>query len=626
MGTNITQASIHLMIIWSEAMNYKDKIIEDLKLNFKVLNLFSIKWDRNLFMENYTIFYAHSLKELDRFSLEKVLTDKILHCGTDKFTVIIFQDDNPHYSNRQTSSGKRLVNTNVFDKKNLYRKWTGGGHRIHASDDEWETNKDLTLLLGQNIKDYLKNNSFQTISEKTYSQNCIGVNGYNSIQELFYVLNNTIKYVVLRNFDCIPEKYTIEGHGDIDLLVEHKNYITYLTLAKPIFEESYRVYHTININKENIPFDFRHIGDNYYDYFWEEHIINNRQIKKNLFYIPNAEDLFYSLLYHAYIQKLNVKSDYIKKLHELGKNINIQFHSNNQYVISLLDIFMKGRNYEYIKPNDLSVAYNEENIALSTHALRYGKAIKALAIKEDSSLYSKVFENDSSFVKIGTNKLIDNEAYFLNKLSKYRFFPKILKWEKGEHESILETKKVPGIDFLSFFSISSHRKSSYIRSFIKECCEILSILYSSHIIHRDFTPYNLLIEEKEGECNVYLIDFGWAINSINPAEELLLTGLGNGYYISNYYSDFQAVANILKKHFNESQLTIPISNILISINQKEYNCEEFIDYKLNKIRKRLNSISIIDRFYSLKEYYHTFLQNHPTIYNVRIHFYRMFHL
>ena len=125
---------------------------------------------------------------------------------------------------------------------------------------------------------------------------------------------------------------------------------------------------------------------------------------------------------------------------------------------------------------------------------------------------------------------------------------------------------------------------------------------------------------------MYLIDFGWAINSINPAEELLLTGLGNGYYISNYYSDFQAVANILKKHFNESQLTIPISNILISINQKEYNCEEFIDYKLNKIRKRLNSISIIDRFYSLKEYYHTFLQNHPTIYNVRIHFYRMFHL
>lgn len=626
MGTNITKASIHIMIIWSEAMNYKDKIIEDLRSNFKILDLFFIKWENNLFMENYTIFYAHSLKELDRSSLEKVLTDKILHCGTDKFTVVIFQDENPHYSNRQTSNGKRLVNTNVFDKKNLYREWTGGGHRIHASDDEWETNKDLTLLLGKNIKDYLKNNSFQTFYERTYLQNCVGVNGYHSIQELFYVLNNTIKYVVLRNFDCIPEKYTIEGHGDIDLLVEDKNYITYLTLANPIFNKSYRVYHTININKENIPFDFRYIGDNYYDSFWEEHIINNRQIKKNLFYIPNDEDLFYSLLYHAYIQKWDVKSDYIKKLHELGKNINIQFYSNIKYAISLLDIFMKRRNYEYIKPKDLSVAYNERNIALSTYALRYGKAIKVLAIKEDSSLYSKVFEKESSFVKIGTNKLIDNEAYYLNELSKYCYFPKILKWEKGENKSILETKKVPGIDFFSFFSISSHRKSSYIRSFIKECCEILKILYSSHIIHRDFTPYNLLIEEKEEGCNVYLIDFGWAINSINPLEELSLVGLGNGYYMSNNYSDFQAVANILTKHLNESQLSIPISNILFSINEEEYKCEELINYKLNKIKKRLNSISFIDRFYSIKEHYHTFLQNHSIIYNLRIHLYRKFKL
>ena len=125
---------------------------------------------------------------------------------------------------------------------------------------------------------------------------------------------------------------------------------------------------------------------------------------------------------------------------------------------------------------------------------------------------------------------------------------------------------------------------------------------------------------------MYLIDFGWAINSINPTEKLFLTGLGNGYYTSNNYSDFQAVANILTKHFNESQLSIPISNILFSINEKEYKCEELIDYKLNKIKKRLNSISIIDCFYSLKEYYHTFLQNYPRIYNLRIHLHRKFQL
>ena len=282
MGTNINRTSIHLMIIWSEAQIYKYKIIEDLNKNFKIHKIFSIRWDQNLFLENYTVFYAHSLKKLDRPSLKKVLNEKILHCGKEKFTVIIFHDNSPHYSSRQTSDGERIVNTNVFDKKQQYREWTGGGHRIHASDDEWETNKDLTLLLGQNIEDFINHTPICNISEEELHQNCIGVNGYKSIKELFYVLNNTTKYVILRNFDCIPEIYTIEGHGDIDLLVENKNYISYLTLAKPGFNEPYRVYHYININNENIPFDFRHIGDNYYDIFWEEHILNNRQLKKNL--------------------------------------------------------------------------------------------------------------------------------------------------------------------------------------------------------------------------------------------------------------------------------------------------------------------------------------------------------
>ena len=73
----------------------------------------------------------------------------------------------------------------VFDKKQQYREWTGGGHRIHASDDEWETNKDLTLLLGQNIEDFINHTPICNISEEELHQNCIGVNGYKSIKELF---------------------------------------------------------------------------------------------------------------------------------------------------------------------------------------------------------------------------------------------------------------------------------------------------------------------------------------------------------------------------------------------------------------------------------------------------------
>ena len=488
-GTNINRTSIHLMIIWSEAQIYKNKILEDLNKNFKIHKIFSIRWDQNLFLENYTVFYAHSLKKLDRTSLKKVLNEKILHCGKEKFTVIIFHDNLPHYSSRQTSDGERIVNTNVFDKKQQYREWTGGGHRIHASDDEWETNKDLTLLIGQNIEDFLIHTPICNISEEELHTNCIGVNGYQSIKELFYVLNNTTKYVILRNFDCLPEKYTIEGHGDIDLLVENKNYISYLTLAKPVFNEPYRVYHYINIKNENIPFDFRYLGDNYYDIFWEEQILNNRQLRKNLFYTPNDEDLFYSLLYHVYIQKWSVKQDYIPKLQELARKINKQFIPSSMHAIQSLDIFMKKRNYEYIKPNDISVAYNETNIRLSTHALRHGKNIKTLKIKEDSGLYSKVFEKKNSFIKIGANKIIDNEATYLNRLSKYKYFPKILKWEKGESESILEITQ--GLFKLKTMRFSPDIKaliSTMIISFGGLCIhmQVSSILADTKIKYKNY--------------------------------------------------------------------------------------------------------------------------------------------
>ena len=70
------------------------------------------------------------------------------HCGTGDFLLVVLEDPTPEYGMRETSSGPRRVNVRLFDKKQEYRRWTGGGHRIHTSDTSYETDKDLTLLLG----------------------------------------------------------------------------------------------------------------------------------------------------------------------------------------------------------------------------------------------------------------------------------------------------------------------------------------------------------------------------------------------------------------------------------------------------------------------------------------------
>ena len=80
--------------------------------------------------------------------------------------------------------------------------------------------------------------------------------------------------------------------------------------------------------------------------------------------------------------------------------------------------------------------------------------------------------------------------------------------------------------------------------------DILESLYSNRIIHRDFTPSNILIDTENDECNVHLIDFGWAIQYGDETSAIEPNGLGEIYRYSKYFSDAYAFAQILKIHFS----------------------------------------------------------------------------
>lgn len=619
METNKNKTCLHILIVWANASNYRNIIIEDIKKFFKIQHIFNVKWSQDLFLDNLTIFYAHSLQHKDKASLDKILKEKIHHCGIGDFTVVVFYDEHPIFSIRETTNGERLVNSRVFDRKIAYRKWTGGGHRVHASDDAWETNKDLTLLFGLNSQDFIKTYNTQSLIESNIFHNCLGVCGYSSISELFYVLNNSIKYVVLRNFSPLPENYTVEGHGDIDLLVENKNYVTYLTLAKSVFPQAYRVYHTIRIGGRDIPFDFRSVGDGYYDSLWEEHILANRVLQKDIFYIPSQIDLFYSLLYHAYIQKQNVNDDYKKILPLYSIKIGIEYKPEINDAIHILDTFMQQQGYEYIRPNDLSVIYNIKNLHCSSYAFRYGKTIKTLYVRDNTgtSLYSKVFEKKDSFVKVGDPRLINNEAKCLIELSSFNYFPNVLKWEKGERESAIEINRIIGSDAFSFLSDGKNISLSTAKCFIIECVEMLKILSSFCIIHRDFTPFNMLVNKKGGKISVYLIDFGWAIHMGKTEKKYFVKGLGNGYYEENDFSDFFALSVICERYFSSYPFSRKLIPILRRIKSSDYNDKQKISTTFSEIQTVL-SPNISDILYSAIDFYHRFLMQHPIAYSLRI--------
>lgn len=355
---------IHLFIIWSKGIHKKKDILNDIKNKFIICGIYNVTWSKEFFSNNLSRFYGENLPKNSH---------KEKHCGRDTFCCILVKDENPFYQMRETSKGYKVVNTKLFDAKQLYRSWTGGGHKIHATDNIIESKLQLALLFGRESKDYLER--VQYIDEISYNNDLVGANGWNSFDELFTILNLTAKYVVLRNFYNLESQLT-SLHPDVDLLVENKEQVINILNAKATTNKKYRVQYIVKIKNKDINFDLRHIGDGYYDHEWENNILQNRK-KFNSFFIPDDLNLFYSLLYHVLIHKRNISNDYLNDFLNLSKLINLDLKTFDLLEENLIDIllnYMYEKRYKIIEPSDLTVFYNtnllKKKIYLKTSSKR----------------------------------------------------------------------------------------------------------------------------------------------------------------------------------------------------------------------------------------------------------------
>jgi peptidoglycan/xylan/chitin deacetylase (PgdA/CDA1 family) len=135
---------IHAFVIWSRALERYDDILRDIGEQFVIRDVFEVDWSEPDFSTNMTRFYG---------GLLPANAEKEKHCGTDPFRVVVVEDRNPQYAPRPSPRG--IVNTRIFDAKQRYREWTGGGHRIHASVDTAEAEHDLFLVVSRRPGDYL---------------------------------------------------------------------------------------------------------------------------------------------------------------------------------------------------------------------------------------------------------------------------------------------------------------------------------------------------------------------------------------------------------------------------------------------------------------------------------------
>lgn len=341
---------VHLFIVWSNGLDRKKDIINDISENFLISRIYNVSWSKQNFSSNLTRFYGENLPKN---------SDKEKHCGNDTFCCIVVRDKKPLYEIRDTSKGPKVVNTKLFDAKQLYREWTGGGHKIHATDNIAETKLQLALLFKESYDNFLKYSSEN--EEIDYKNDLAGANGWESFEELFNILNITAKYVVLRNYDNLENQLS-SLHPDVDLLVENKSQVADIINAKATTNKHYRVQYSTKIQGKNINFDLRYIGDDYYDYRWENSILENRK-QHGYLYVPDDMNHFFSLLYHALIHKRSISRDYLDSFIALADMNSIKLSTSDLLEENLLDILLKymyEKRYEIVAPVDLSVYFNKK--------------------------------------------------------------------------------------------------------------------------------------------------------------------------------------------------------------------------------------------------------------------------
>jgi hypothetical protein len=348
-----TGGEIHIFILWESLASLREAVLHELGERFKVLRVFRVHWTRSLFARNLSRFYGQRLPP----GCHKESTT-----GTGPFTLVVVRDPKPVYELRHKNGHGVSVNLNTFELKNKYRSVDGELNPIHASDTAQEARHDLSLLLGIGEKELeMFGQAVWDGQEDELFQDPVGTRGWESLDQFFSVLNETLSYVVLRNFESFPDRYFMGLHGDIDLLVSDFNEGMLVSNAQKISTNQSRVDCEVSIAGQLVPFDFRFVGDGYFDHRWQKEVLADRQNFCGVF-VPSAKQHFFTLLYHSLVHKTHVSTDYQERLQTLSAGLKdvkdeVDF-SDRKEATAVLRKFMRSSGYRFTRPQDPSVLFD----------------------------------------------------------------------------------------------------------------------------------------------------------------------------------------------------------------------------------------------------------------------------
>lgn len=331
----------HLLVFWRWPADRLEETLDKIRERLEIDQILLLHWTKERIVENFQRFYA---------MVSGQAYQKYTQAGAAPFLFVLVTDPKPLYRYRiAAGSGFKKVNINCFDLKQMLRKQ--GNTSLHATNDQREFRRDLMFLMGKPADDYHPtkwDGDIKSISE--VHRDIVAADGWESLAQVFSVMNEAVTYVVLRNFDKLPDEHVHGAHGDVDLLLED---VDARNRAASILNKDQRG--TTIVGGRKVSFDFRSIEDFYYDPEWCRRILRDRIMVRG-FYAPNPEDHFFSLLYHGHVQKPKIADDYIPTLMGLAREIGLdwitpEWLTKPEKAASLLGDWLKGSGFCLTRPN-----------------------------------------------------------------------------------------------------------------------------------------------------------------------------------------------------------------------------------------------------------------------------------
>jgi hypothetical protein len=356
-----------LFVIWSEADHLRSRVLTALADHFEIRGVHRIAWSADLVSENFGRFYRSSRlipPYHTYFQRQK---------GSGTFTLITVLDHNPVYANRPTNKGLRLVNSRMFDAKREFRGMTDHRMVVHSTETSEEATRDLYMLMGVSPEEYLQHHPAAWAGATEHcARDVTGAKDWPSLRDAFDALNHLVSYVVLRNFEGLPESHVVGEHDDVDLLVEDYQEAIRILNARPVLGlvPQWGGRFHVSVSGRQILFDIRFVGDDYFDEQWQKEILERRRFSESRIFVPCDRDYFETLAYHAVAHKRELSHDYSVRLTAMAASQGRTDWTPDRLASSaetrrLLDTVVRDQGRRHIKPKDVTVFYNFAAVGLN---------------------------------------------------------------------------------------------------------------------------------------------------------------------------------------------------------------------------------------------------------------------